>query len=125
MDELKTIVIADDYSGTRAGLGEFFGIMGFNVYTAANGRDALSYIKTINESDQKPSLLITDLNMAPMGGYELVNKLGEAGFDFPVLVYSGEDKLDKSKINYDGKFDFLLKSGSFDELTTKVNQLLE
>lgn len=64
------ILIADDDEGICLFVQEYLEIMGYSVITANNGKIALDLL-TVNH----PHLLITDIMMPQMDGYELVSRL--------------------------------------------------
>jgi two-component system chemotaxis response regulator CheY len=61
----------------------------YKVYTAENGLDALLILKQI----AAPSLIITDLIMPEMDGYELIKNIKSSGFykHIPVFVITGNE----------------------------------
>ncbi len=67
-----TILVVDDDFGTRLSLIDYLEIAGYTVVAAANGQEALSLV-----SEYQPHLIITDISMPQMDGYELV--VGETG----------------------------------------------
>jgi CheY-like chemotaxis protein len=63
---------------------------GYPVFTAANGRDAIDLLKTI----PAPRLVISDLQMPIMDGWEFVRRIkdGPVLASVPVLVQSSADR---------------------------------
>jgi CheY-like chemotaxis protein len=82
------ILIVEDDSDARAALRELLEDEGFTVVEAANGRLALNYL---SGSDAQPGLILLDLVMPEMSGWELValmrkySKLAR----IPVVVTTG------------------------------------
>ena len=66
-DEPKTIFIVDDKWENRSVISSLLTPLGFHVIEAADGKEALNKLKT-----STADLLITDLNMPEMDGYDLV-----------------------------------------------------
>ncbi|NEO69887.1 response regulator transcription factor [Moorena sp. SIO3H5] len=64
------ILVADDDLGTRLSVSDYLEMSGYSVITAENGQQALSMIETYH-----PHLLVTDINMPRIDGYELVRKV--------------------------------------------------
>ena len=64
------VVIADDHADTRDLYAEVLALMHFEVATAANGADALALCR-----DNPPHVLVADLRMPKMNGYELLDAL--------------------------------------------------
>lgn len=64
------ILIVDDDSGIRVAVSDYLEICGYSVITAANGKEALSLLDQYH-----PHLLISDIRMPMMDGYELVKQI--------------------------------------------------
>ena len=78
-----TILLVDDDFSVREGLQRVLASEGFDVVTAANGEDALQQLATL-----RPALVITDLCMRAVSGWDLVFHfhLHEAGLPFFVIT---------------------------------------
>jgi CheY-like chemotaxis protein len=64
------IVVVDDHADTRDLLRLFLELCGAQPTVASNGQEALKLIKK-----ERPDLLISDLSMPHMDGYELMEKV--------------------------------------------------
>ncbi|MCP4652262.1 MAG: response regulator [Candidatus Omnitrophica bacterium] len=92
IDELKTrlnkrIMIVDDEPTIVKTMGKMLERWGYsNVVSANNGEEALSII-----SDKVPDLLILDIRMPQLNGYEVIGRLKEnkRTKDIPILIMSG------------------------------------
>ena len=71
--ETKKIMIVDDSWENRSFIVSLLEPLGFNVIEANNGKQALEIA-----SDNKPDLIISDLEMPEMGGLEMLNKLRQS-----------------------------------------------
>lgn len=99
---------------------------GFSVSTAANGLEAMEIILIAKESTNPIKLLITDINMPRMNGFELMDELQKTDLDLPTLVMSGyEDKNTKNKALQYGRIEFILKPFNPVGLVTCVRAALE
>lgn len=81
------IMVVDDDPHVREALTDFLGDEGFRVRDAVNGADALAQLAS---GRQRPALLILDLAMPVMDGYEFLQQL-EAETDgsaFPIVILS-------------------------------------
>ncbi len=67
------ILIADDDLGSRVAVKDYLELSGYNVITANNGQEALSLLETYH-----PHLLVSDIKMPRIDGYELVKDLSFA-----------------------------------------------
>ncbi len=81
MDRLLKILIVDDESSQRTGLAGMVKAWGMQAETATDGADALEKLETF-----AADVIVTDLNMPRMDGYELMRTLREDGNSVPVIV---------------------------------------
>ena len=64
------VIVADDHADTRDLYGAVLALMHFDVRTAANGADALALAQEL-----PPHVVVADLRMPQMNGYELLDAL--------------------------------------------------
>jgi DNA-binding response OmpR family regulator len=94
--------------------------VGYAVDHAENGHDALSMI-TVYTYD----LIITDIIMPGINGFELVKQLREKQFKAPIMMLSAKDQIDDKIIGLDaGADDYLAKPFAFNELLARIRALL-
>jgi CheY-like chemotaxis protein len=84
VSENHRILVADDEPIVREGLAMLLTAHGYDVTTAAHGFDALLQIRSV-----KPELIISDLNMPQMSGFELLSVLRRRYPEILVLAMSG------------------------------------
>jgi two-component system chemotaxis response regulator CheY len=118
-----TILIVDDSMTMLMSLKTTLAMSGFKVETANNGQEALDKLKT----GLKPNMILTDVNMPVMGGYELIGKIRAiAGFRFtPILTLTTESetaKRDEGKRL--GATGWLVKPVSGADLVKVIKQVL-
>jgi CheY-like chemotaxis protein len=79
------ILLVEDTSEALDNLKDLLSLEGFEVVTASNGQDAFDKLYLY-----RPDLIITDLRMPKMDGFELISKLKatERYRDIPVIVFS-------------------------------------
>lgn len=125
----KEILIVDDdevsryYAESVIRKESTFGVCKYRITTASNGADAYEIIEEL-----KPSLIITDLLMFHMNGFELIAKLhaSELYKNIPVIVLSCLDdsetreNVDKLKINA-----FIRKPYTPETLISAIHNLLK
>ncbi|WPL11755.1 response regulator [Thiorhodovibrio litoralis] len=89
----KKILIVDDSATMVYSVKTTLEMNGFDVETAGDGVQALAKLK----GGVKPDLIITDINMPNMGGFELIkNVRALPGFRFtPILTLTTESQADK------------------------------
>lgn len=115
------ILLVDDAALMRRRLESSLSNHGFTTFTCADGLEAWNWLQ-INE---RPDLMITDIEMPNMDGFTLIDRCRQAGLDLPILVVSSrlaeEWGREAKRL---GATDFLNKGFSTPELMNKVNQLL-
>jgi len=115
------ILIVDDEESIR----EFFEIMlkreGYEVLTAAHGKEALQVLKK-----QAVDLVVSDIQMPEMSGLELLTQLKEIDPDLAVIMItafgSTETAVEAMKM---GAYDYVLKPFKIDEVKIIIRQALE
>ena len=83
----KKILVVDDDSNTRDILGRALNDAGYEAFLARDGKEGLENL------DKNPALIVLDLEMPRMDGFEFLENFVEMDFeDKPnILVYSGKD----------------------------------
>ena len=117
----KHILIVDDELEIREILSTVvLGLHGFEPFTAANGEEALKIVK-----NQKIDLLITDLSMPVINGFELLRRLKNSNFQIPTVVLTGhsDHKVMKLLLSF-GVNEFLNKPWDNDQLIWVLKKLL-
>ena len=120
--ELKTILIIDDIAVNRAVLREPLLALGFNVIEAKNG---LTGLEKMDEA--KPDLVLTDIRMPEMDGYELILHLRQSELmkTIPIIgVSASAYEEDRQKCLDVGADDFLAKPVDIDKLLKLLGQQL-
>jgi two-component system OmpR family response regulator len=116
----EMILIVDDEAGVRELLGDALRIAGFETSTAADGMSALTAIR-----NKKPDLLIIDINMPLMDGFELVERLRSTGDNTPALMLSARaDRADVTRGLTLGADDYVTKPFGLEELLLRVKAIL-
>ena len=81
----QQIMIIDDEAGVRELLADALKLAGFETVTAADAMVAQTLLRTI-----KPDLLIVDINMPLMDGFEFVERIRGNGDNTPCLLYTSD-----------------------------------
>lgn len=81
----RTILVVDDEVDIRITLAKRLAKWRFKVLTAENGSQALALMQTTT-----PQVVITDLFMPEVDGFELLRHLCDTAPDLPVIVVSGQ-----------------------------------
>jgi two-component system, response regulator, stage 0 sporulation protein F len=116
---MKKILVADDEMAIRLLYSEELKEEGYEVYTAANGREALEIIEKV-----PLDLVILDIKMPEMDGIEALRQIKEKNPDLPVLLSTayGDYKQDFATWASD---DYLVKSSDLDDLKKSVKKHLK
>ncbi len=115
-----TILVADDEKNIREGLREALALDGYEVATAADGKEALEAV-TRGDVD----LLITDLKMPRLSGEELLKKVTAQFPTMPVIILTGHGTIESAvQAMHDGAYDFLTKPVNLDRLSLLVKRAL-
>lgn len=118
-----TILVAEDDSATRLAINDYLSAAGYSVVVAENGSVALHML------DQwQPHLLITDINMPSMDGYQLVQKLRQQPELrlMPVVFLTARAQVEERIKGYQVGGDvYLPKPFELAELGAVVRSLLE
>ncbi len=87
LNEKNKILIVDDSEMVRNFHTYILKMFGYHVGTAENGAVALEKLLTGDYH-----LLITDINMPKMDGYELIQNVHAQGLDIPIIIVSTEEE---------------------------------
>ena len=116
----ELIMIVDDEPGVRALLNDTLRIAGFETIEASDGMAALTVLRT-----HKPALMVIDINMPLMNGFELVERLRSTNDLTPVLMLTArEDKTDISRGLKLGADDYVIKPFGIEELVLRIKAIL-
>ena len=115
----KTIMVVDDNKQLRKLIDTYLSQEGYRVVSAANGQEAL-YVSR----QEKPNLIILDLMMPEMGGYDFLrahNKEAET----PVIILTAKVEENEKVLGLElGADDYVTKPFSMRELTARVRAVL-
>ncbi len=117
----ETILVVDDEPSLLMLAEEFLGEKGYRVLTSESGERALEIL-----AEEKIDLLISDVIMPGMDGYQLVSKVKELYPDVKLQLASGftDDKLDHEDSDQ-LRENLLQKPFTVDELLHRVRTLLD
>ena len=95
----------------------------YEVISMENGKEALEWMYSGNI----PDLVVADLNMPEINGFEYINRVRESGFfnDLPLIVLSGEESsAERIKSLKMGANDYLVKPFNPEELSLRIDNLI-
>lgn len=115
----ETLLIAEDEAAIRDLLRDFFESEGYQVVTAADGKEALDAAR-----EHAPDLVLLDVMMPWVDGFEVVRQL-RLGGETPVILLTARaaesDKVEGLGIGAD---DYVTKPFSFHEVAARVEAVL-
>ena len=93
---------------------------GYSVKGVSNGREALDAIE-----QEYYDLIISDIMMPEMNGYELVHSLREAKDNTPIMMITAKDAFDDMRMGFlSGTDDYMVKPINVNEMVLRVGALL-
>ena len=114
------VLVADPDPETSALIARQLEWSGYEVTTAANGREALDLINRL-----RPAAAVLEVTMELMNGYEVVRTLREGGHSLPMLMISARaGKLDRDFAFTVGADDYVKKPFHFFELVARLALLM-
>ncbi len=114
------ILIAEDDRELRQLFSHVLTKNGYSVKGVTNGREALDAINA-----DYFDLIISDIMMPEVDGYELVHTLRDAGNTTPVLMVTAKDSFDDMRRGFiSGTDDYMVKPINVNEMVLRVQALL-
>lgn len=108
------VLIVDDEPDVVLLLQDYFEVNNYKVYTANNGKEAIKQVRN------NPDIIILDINMPDINGYEVCLKIREY-VSSPIIFLSARiEDMDKIKGFSVGGDDYVIKPFSIDELGARV-----
>lgn len=114
------ILVADDDKNTRRLLQAVLEHDGYRVFTAENGEEALAALDA-----QHIDLVVLDIMMPKMDGYEFTKTLRESNNNLPILMVSAKQlPSDKKQGFLVGTDDYMTKPIDEEEMLWRIKALL-
>ncbi|MBL8921083.1 MAG: response regulator transcription factor [Myxococcaceae bacterium] len=119
-DKKQRILVVEDDLSILTGLSMSLRYEGFDVSQAQDGKGALQ--KAVDES---PDLIVLDIMMPQLNGYEVLEELRARGSRVPVIVLSARGQERDKIMGLDlGADDYLVKPFSLQELLARIRSVL-
>lgn len=121
--DIKQVLVIDDEPIMRKLLMQILRDK-YEVILKENGREALEWMY----EGHIPDLVVADLNMPEINGFEYIKKVRESGFfnDVPLIVLSGEESSsERIKCLKLGANDYLIKPFNPEELGLRIDNLIK
>lgn len=117
---MQTILVADDAPSIVELVRLYLANDGFKVLSASDGDEALKLART-----EKPDLLVLDLMLPKMDGFEVCRRLRQSNEDLPIIILTArDDDIDKIVGLELGADDYVTKPFNPRELVARVHAVL-
>ncbi len=114
------ILVAEDDRGTRLLMKAVLEGGGYNVITAENGSDALEVL-----AHEHVDLIVLDVMMPVMDGYEFTKILRQGGDETPILMVTAKQGHESIKEGFmSGTDDYMVKPVDEEEMLWRISALL-
>jgi DNA-binding response OmpR family regulator len=117
----RKLLLADDSITIQKVVNLTFADEGFEVISVGDGNSAIDKLR-----ENSPDLVLADVNMPGLNGYEICEKIKETNRDMPVILLVGSfEPFDEDEAKRVGADDYLTKPfQSISQLVSKVTNLL-
>ena len=93
----------------------------YTVFDTKNGEEALELMDR-----QYVDLIVTDIMMPEINGYELIKELRDANYNTPILIITAKEDIEDKRVGFSlGADDYMVKPINIDELIMRVKSLLK
>ena len=118
---MHKVWVADDDNAIRIVLDESLSSAGFDVKTFSSGDDVVTQLKI-----EEPDLILTDVQMPGMLGYDLLKHINDNHENIPVIIMTAFTDMQAAVDSYGGgAFEYIPKPFDLDEATQIINRALE
>ena len=115
------ILIVDDEDLIRSVIKEYCSNSNYETEEASSGKEALELLKT-----KDYDLMVLDIMMPEMNGYELIKELRDANYNTPILIITAKEDIEDKRVGFSlGADDYMVKPINIDELIMRVKSLLK
>ncbi len=117
---METVLIIEDDAALSRGLKDNFAFQGYHVLQASDGERGLALAV-----DARPDLIVLDLMLPRMNGYELCRRLRREHIEIPILVLTAKAEESDVVLGLElGADDYVKKPFSVRELLARAEALL-
>ena len=121
MLKVHKVWVADDDSAIRVVLEESLSSSGFDVKTFSSGEAVVNEL-----TNDSPDLLLTDVQMPGMLGYDLLKHINDNHENIPVIIMTAFTDMQAAVDSYGGgAFEYIPKPFDLDEAIQIINRALE
>ena len=117
---MKRILLVEDDAAIARGLEANFRAEGYDVVVAADGESGFARARM-----ERPDLMVLDLMLPKLGGYEVCRRLRQEGFTAPILILTARGEESDRVLGLDlGADDYVTKPFALREMLARVRALL-
>src|ERR1035438_8604155 len=114
------VLVVDDEPNLAEVVTMALRFQGFTVQTAGTGREALAAVSSF-----KPQLIVLDVMLPDMEGFEVARRLGSQQAGVPIIFLTARDSTeDKVRGLSGGGDDYMTKPFSLEELVARIRTIL-
>ncbi|MET8339322.1 response regulator transcription factor [Streptosporangium canum] len=113
------LLVVDDEPNIRELLSASLRRSGFEVVTAADGREAVHFAERI-----RPDLVVLDVMLPDMDGFTVAGRLREMGGQMPVVFLTARDATDDKVAGLRVADDYVTKPFSLEEVLARIRAVL-
>lgn len=117
---MKRVLLVEDNPDLAFGLRTSLEVEGYDVHHADDGRRGLAMAREVS-----PDIVVLDLMLPAMSGYEVLRQMRRAGLDMPVLIVTAKgEEADKVQGFRLGADDYVVKPVGVLEFLARIEALL-
>ena len=114
----KFVLVVDDQPKVLKFIEIDLKLRGFSVLTMSDAQGALDFLKEI-----KPDVLLVDIIMPGVDGFEVIQKLRASGSTLPIIAFSASPGNQEPALEA-GANDFVHKPFDPDDMAKRINALI-
>jgi len=117
---VRTVLIVEDEPAMLRGLEDNFKMKGYYVLTAADGKKGLE-----TALKERPDLILLDIMLPELNGYEVCSHVREKGLDMPIIMLTAKDQESDIVLGLNlGADDYVTKPFSIKELMARAEAFM-
>ena len=98
MNNKKRVLVVDDEPGILKFASISLTIAGYEVITTTSGEEALKLVES-----EKPDIMLLDIVMEPLSGFDVLFRLRRASNKMPVIVFTAQSMIAESALSMGAK----------------------
>jgi CheY-like chemotaxis protein len=115
---MTTILIVEDYKNQRLLYEQELRLEGYEILTAADGKEALEKVQ-----EQPPDIIIMDKNIPKMDGIEAMGRILNKHKDIPIIIHTAYSSYKDNFMSWAADA-YIVKSSDLTELKNKTKEMI-